>query len=831
MAHRQICAILLGMLLMSLACAAPDASPRYGLSIRAGLPLDEALQELARQTGIQVVFFSKITAGRSAPELSGEYTLTAALTRLLEGSDLTFRQVNEHTVEVRQAPPRSARLPPKARRRASTPDSDAQLQEVTVIATAEQLVATRVPTPLQEIPQSISIISSEQIREQNSVDLGDVLENTPGIGVRQTSSLDVTAYSRAFEVTSYHVDGGSALKPATSTFSLYQGGSPDLSEFDHVEVLRGSDALFSNNSDPGGTVSLVRKRALSTPSFEMSATLGSWNNYRIELDATGPLTGDGALRARAGIVYATRDYFFDRAHLNRKKTFAVVEYDFTPTSTLTVGGSYQWDDALPLFSDIPVYSDGSDTHLPRSIGLTFPWAFYNTRIANAYLQYRQQFADDWILKLDTAAGRTIVDYGYGEFEDSINTVSHSVGSPMAAFSTRPGDNTLGTVDATLTGKLDGFGLRERIAIGADFMRARGRQDAEDYFTFGPPLTNVLAFDPQMYPDPRSTTQPPVTADVREVLEQYGGFVSLQVDLNHAWSLSSGARVASDIDRTRLSASGGGLTFGGSSAVSSSHVVQPYGALMYRINDHFSWYASYADIYRTLPQAYLRADGTSVGPQHGITFESGVKGAWREGKLNGYLAAYRLEQRDVPEPVYVANNNTLGCCWTSGAGRSLGVELGVDGELAPGWLIGSGYAYNLTRYIYNNYDAGTNVLPDTSTPRHLLKIWTSARLSGAFSRWTIGGSLRAQTTAPPTVFYSCDPLVPVAPSPNCFRDVTTRPYAVLDLRAGYQLSRNWQLALNVNNVFDKRYYLSEDTPSPFFWYGDPRNFMLRVDAKY
>src|ERR1700748_3396833 len=103
------------MLLMSLACAAPDAPPRSGRSIHAVQALDEALQELARQTGIQVVFFSKITAGHSAPELSGEYTLNAALTRLLEDSDLTFRQVNEHTVEVRQAPPRSARLPPRAR--------------------------------------------------------------------------------------------------------------------------------------------------------------------------------------------------------------------------------------------------------------------------------------------------------------------------------------------------------------------------------------------------------------------------------------------------------------------------------------------------------------------------------------------------------------------------------------------------------------------------------------------------------------------------------------------------------------------------------------------
>jgi outer membrane receptor for ferric coprogen and ferric-rhodotorulic acid len=816
--HKQICAVLLCTLFVSLACAAPDTAPRYAISIRAGLPLDEALQELAHQTGLQILFFSKITTGRSAPELSGDYTIAAAMTRVLEGSGLTFRQVNEHTVEVQQARPHSGWLPRKAQPPPRA--SDDQLQEVTVIATAEQLVATRVPTPLQEIPQSISVISSEQIREQNSVDLGDVMTNTPGIGVRQSNSLDVTGYSRAFEVTSYHVDGGSALKPAINNLNLYQVGNPDLSEFDHVEVLRGSDALFSSNSDPGGTVSLVRKRALSTASFEMTETLGSWNNYRLELDVTGPLTDDGALRARADIVYATRDYFFEQAHLNRKKGFVVVEYDFTPTSTLTAGGSYQWDDALPLFNPIPVNSDGSDAHLPRSTSLTFPWAFYNTRIANAYLRYRQQFADDWILTLDTSAGRTIEEYGYGQFGE-IDTVSQGLGSASAFFSTRPEDATLGTMDVTLTGKLDWFGMRERIAIGADFMRVRGYLDEADYYNFGPPLTNVLAFDPQMYPDPRSTTQPLVTLSAREVLTQYGGFVSLQVDLNHAWSLSSGVRVASDTFRYIANEFLGGVPeIEISNELGSSHVVQPYGALMYRINDHLSLYASGADIYHTLDQAYLRANATPVGPQQGITFESGIKGAWREGKLNGYLAVYRVEQRDVPLQV-PGQSNILGCCYTSTAGRSRGVELGVDGELAPGWLIGSGYAYNL--YATGTYDA-----PVTSTPRHLLKIWTSAKLDGAFSRWTIGGSLRAQTASPGEQVVGCD-----AQGQNCTLSpyVTTRPYAVLDLRAGYQWSRNWQVALSVNNVLDKRYYLSQDTPDVGFWYGDPRNFMLRIDAKY
>ena len=812
--HRQICAVLLCMLFMSPVCAAPDAAPRFGLSIRAGLALDEALQELARQTGVQVVFFSQITAGRSSPALSGEYTLAAAMARLLEGTDLSFREVNDNTIEVRQAPARSARSPPSL---SPSPASVEPMPEVLVVGKAEQLVATRIPTQLREIPQSISVISHEQIRQQNSFELGNVMEHTPGIAVRRTNSVSEAVYSRAFSVTSYHADGGGALTPSVGGLNIYDG-NPDMSEFDRVEVLRGSDALFSGNSAPGGTVSLVRKRPLSTPSFGMSATSGSWNNYRLELDATGPLTDEGALRARADVVYATRDYFFDRAHQDRKRIFAVVEYDLTPTSTLTAGGSYKWDDALPLATSATIKSDFSDAHLPRSTGLTFDWAFYNTRIGQAYLQYQQQFDDDWILKVNTSAGRTTVDYGYGQFRETLGKDSQSLGLPIGFFSTRPDHFNMVSLDATLSGKLNWFGLRETVAIGGDFTRLRGRLAPEGYFGFGPPLMNVRTFDPQAYPDPRGTRAPDLAANQREVLEQYGGFLWLQVDVSDTWSLSGGARVASDTLRSDGSVSIGGVHLLDLSLESgSSAVVQPYGALMYRINDHFSWYASYADVYRTAALPYVRPDGRPVGPEHGTTFESGVKGVWREGTLNGSLALYRVEQRHVavrtgesPSSVY--------CCYGTGNGRSQGVDLEVDGELAPGWLIGSGYTYNM-------YEQADSKFPVTSTPRHALKIWTSAKLPGEFSRWTVGGSLRAQAKARGSVAYTG-----MCAQPPC-EAVLIRPYAVVDLRVGFELDRNWQMALSANNVFDKRYYLSQNSPSLGLWYGEPRNFMLRIDAKY
>ena len=75
----------------------------YTLHI-ASQPLDGALQELARQTGIQIVFFSHLTDGQRAPALDGTYTVDVAMEMLLADSMLTFRWVNAKTIEIRRFP-------------------------------------------------------------------------------------------------------------------------------------------------------------------------------------------------------------------------------------------------------------------------------------------------------------------------------------------------------------------------------------------------------------------------------------------------------------------------------------------------------------------------------------------------------------------------------------------------------------------------------------------------------------------------------------------------------------------------------------------------------
>ena len=133
----------------------------------------------------------------------------------------------------------------------------------------------------------------------------------------------------------------------------------------------------------------------------------------------------------------------------------------------------------------------------------------------------------------------------------------------------------------------------------------------------------------------------------------------------------------------------------------------------------------------------------------------------------------------------------------------------------------------TGYTYNENESPTGEELSTITPKHLFKAWTNVRLHGAFSRWQVGGSLHAQSrttrratdTHCPAPTFACVPVDAVQPE-----------YAVLDLRAAFDIDRNWQVALRLNNVLDEVYYESIES-NLHAWYGPPRNWMLRIDGRY
>jgi outer-membrane receptor for ferric coprogen and ferric-rhodotorulic acid len=472
-----------------------------------------------------------------------------------------------------------------------------------------------------------------------------------------------------------------------------------------------------------------------------------------------------------------------------------------------------------------LYADGRDSRLPRDTTLEFDWTRYRGELRGAYLQYRQELAPEWTVKFNAAGWRNEAELAYGYFRRPINPVTNAVNErPIAISSVGPNVQKQKTADLTLTGTLNWFGRREEVAVGTDFTRVEVRSDNDNYPGFGALLGDPRAFDPRDYPDPRLTELPDAGTATSTTHDQYGAFASLRVYFNNAWSIVGGARISGDSTDTQFTLRD--IVIPSRSFAESygtNHVVTPYAGLMYSFDRHYSAYASYSDIYLAQTGLPERTPGHLLEPIRGVNVEAGIKGEWRSGALNGLMAVYRIEQSNLPRPIGDTTAGQPGvrnCCFTGVTSESRGVDVEISGAPAPRWTLGAGYTYN------------ENESPDGEAlaifaPKHLLKAWSTVRLPGAFNRWQIGGSLVAQSetathtvtcSGPPT--FACGPVDGVQPT-----------YAVLDLRASFDVDQNWQLALSVDNVLDKSYYELSDDSSLYVWYGEPRKWMLRVDGRY
>ena len=803
-------------------------------------PLDRTLSQIARQCGVQVVYFSKLTQGKTAPALEGTYTVEAALQRVLDGTGLAFRRVNAGTIEVRPAPtdttadaqPKDSASRRKAPRQPPEAQNSSDLPEVVIRDTVEGLVATRTETPLNKIPQTVSVVSAEQMRQQNDASLADVLTNAVGITAVQYDSLNQNFYSRGFQITTYHVDGGGALHTLSYDSNFANGPlflTPDLSEFDHIEVLRGADALFGAGGNPGATVNLVRKRPLQSFEVMFNATAGSWNNYRAEGDITGPIAFDGAVRGRLDAVYSHRDYFFDGASLARKNLFGALEYDLTSQAVITAGGSYAWVYSHPFEGGLPLFPDGSDPHLPRRTGFTFDWERLHTQMREGYLRFEQKFNSAWRLKVNATALNGTSGYDLGQFQSAVDPATGGLlYPPSALYTAGPAWQRQLSVEATITGSAHWLGMHEEMAFGADFTHFYEDQPIVRVPVFGSPVADAYNYSPVGYPDPRTVPGLYFVSRTRNSAVQSGYFGSLRVE-RKPLSVTLGLRVSND----RTTDSDSVIVFGQELSIvppqhfSNNGKVTPYIGGMFALDPHFSLYASYSDIYQP-NTGYRLADGSSVHPADGINMEAGVKGEWRDGALNGTVALYRIVQRGLAAYDFNSTPSVPGCCYfPDGQSKAKGVDIEVDGNPVPGWLIRAGYTFNNNVSLIPGNFFGLQI---SQTPRHLFKVWTSRQLPGGLRNWTVGATLEARSS-----FFAAGIFCNLDASGQCsagyqdFRDVQGT-FAVVSPRIAYQVNPKWRAALTVNNVFDRVYYQTVGYPGSGGWYGEPRNFLLRIDGK-
>ncbi len=788
--------------LLDPASQARAASQQKTYAIGAG-PLGAVLSRFAGDSGVVLSFDAGLTAGKSSRGLSGTFSVEQGFASLLAGSSLAV-VIN---------PNGSYGLVPVGEGSVlnlGATSVTAQALGLTTegsgsYTTGATSTATKLPLSLRETPQSVSVITRQLMDDQHLSTLNEVLSFTPGISSNHRDSERYTFYSRGFQIQNFQYDGIPAQIANES--QQFTSALSDMAIYDRVEVLRGATGLMSGAGTPSATINLVHKRPTKDFQGYVSGEAGAWDKYRSEVDVSGPLTDTGNVRGRFVAAYQKQNSFIDWYKQEKRVLYGALDIDLNEDTVLRTSLDYQNNNAdgtsyghIPLF-----YSTGQQTNFSRSFNPAGRWSFLDNTSYNFTSMLDHKLGNDWSLKASYSH-----QYAYRKGEGSSASASNPdplTGAGAFAFISRLDSyQTQDTLDLYASGPFTLGGREHELVVGGS--TSRTHLNFPDYTSVGPdgdyrPVDNIFELDGREFSRPKFIKN----AEGVTRLKQTGLYTALHLKPFDPLSITLGTRVSwwHQEDMTRNEASGVETV----DNTKKSAVLTPYAGIVYDLNDRYSVYASYTNIF--LPQTYYKtAANTSLDPLQGDNYEIGIKGEFFDGGLNASVALFDVEQKNSPE--YVGDNlQTNKPIYRAISGTSTrGLEAEVSGEVASGWNLFGGYTYR------ESHDKdGERV--QANQPINLFKLGTTYRLPGNLSRLTVGGNLTWQSESFATREIS-------GTTYKAYQD----PYAVVGLLARYQVDEHLSLGLNLNNLFDQKYYDGLGTFNSGS-YGEPRNAM--VNAKW
>ena len=665
--------------------------------------------------------------------------------------------------------------------------------------TGKSRTATPLSLSLRETPQSVSVVTQQRIEDQGLSSITDALNNVTGVSVHQYETSRAQFTARGFDINALMIDG----IPTTWDQSWSSGEiMTSLAIYDRVEVVRGATGLTTGAGDPSAAVNLVRKRATSkefTGTAEVG--IGSWNERRAMFDIATPLNEAKTFRVRVVGEHASSDSWVDNLSNKRQTLFATFEADLTPNTVLSAGISHQENDPKgSMWGGLPVwYSDGTRTDWRRSKTTSADWVRWSSVYENYFAALEHQFDSGWKVKASYNFGDRTADsyllYVY-------NAPDRATGLGMATW---PGSYLVHTqqedVGLQANGPFTLLGRTHELAVGYTHSRQDFTSDSRSGGFGAAP--NFNTWD-GTYPEPAWGA---LTYYGQSTTKQNAFFGTARFSLADPLKLIVGARL------THYEQSGDTAS-GSPYSMKVSHQVTPYAGVVYDINDTFSAYTSYTDIFQ--PQQKRDLNGKYLDPVIGKSTEIGIKGAFFGDRLNASAAVFKIVQDNLAQStgLTIAGTTPPETAYRASEGAtSKGFEFDVSGELTPRWSVSAGY----TQFRASDAN-GTDV--NTIYPRKLLRLFTSYRLHGDLAGLTLGGGVNWQDK---TYTDAANPL-------GNIERIEQDAYALVNLMARYEFSKQLSAQLNINNVFDKKYFAMFDAYSQMT-YGAPRNATLKMTYKF
>lgn len=665
--------------------------------------------------------------------------------------------------------------------------------------TGKTKTATPLGLSLRDTPQSVSVVTRQRIEDQSMLTVTDAVNNVTGVSVNQYETNRGQFTARGFKINTLMIDG-----VPTTWEQPWSSGEilTSLAPYDRVEMVRGSTGLTTGAGDPSAAINLVRKRANSkTLQGTVETDVGSWNQRRVMGDLQAPLNEAQTVRGRVVAEHTERDSWVDGLHNQSQTLYATLEADLGPHTLLSTGLTHQTHDTDgPMWGGLPVwYSDGSRAHWDRSKTTAADWTRWDTDHDSYFVTLDHRFANDWKVKAS-----------YNQSDRRADSyLLYLMGAPNAGTGlgmfTWPGSYKVSTQQEDMALQASGpfqlLGRSHELALGythsrQDF-RARSRAAA------GGSAPNFNTWDGS-YAEP---AWGPLSYYGNGTVTQEAVYGAARLSLSDPLKLILGARW------TNYERKGDDYQATPAYKMKFEREFTPYAGIVYDLNDTYSAYASYTDIFQ--PQQKRDVDGNYLDPIVGTSTEVGVKGEFLEGRVNASAAVFRIQQDKLAQATgsFVTGTTAETAYRASEGATSEGFELDVSGELAPGWNASAGYSQ------FKAKDAsGKDV--NSIYPRKLLRLFTTYRLPGAWNALTLGGGVNWEGA---TYTNAQNPL-------GVVQKIDQNSYALVNLMARYDFSPQLSAQLNVHNVFDKTYYGMFDAYSQFT-YGAPRSATLSLKYKF
>ncbi|RRV04530.1 TonB-dependent siderophore receptor [Pseudomonas sp. v388] len=639
--------------------------------------------------------------------------------------------------------------------------------------------ATKTDAAIRDVPQSISVVPAKVLQDLGSHNVERALDFAGGVSKQNNfGGLTLYEYSiRGFTTSEFYKDGFSANRGYPAT--------PDAANIERIEVLKGPAASLYGRGDPGGTVNIVTKKPQRDAFTTLQTSAGSWDRYRTALDVNTPLDEQGDVLSRVNLAVENNNSFRDHVEARRVFVAPSFSWQLNPDTHLLLETEFVRHTST--FDRGVVAPNNKWSGVSRSTFLGEPDDDIDNDNNMIQVALDHQLNDFWSLRLASHYKQGEMQ-GFASEARPLNVDGHTVNRRY-----RERDNAWhdSITQLELRGRFDAASLEHEVLIGTEYENYRkqervttiaGNPYGIDIYNpvYGQAKPNGLrsGTDFQEHTESRALNlqdQIVFTDKLRGMIGVRYEHFDQQTD-DYARNATSGQRHDAFTQRA---------------------------GLLYQLTPQVGVFANASTSFK--PNNGLDANGGSFDPEEGVGYEAGLKAELFDDRLSTTLAAFHIDKENVLALDPATDSNRA-----MGKARSQGIDMQVTGQLTDAVRVIGAYAW-----IDAEVTKGDTTIPTGSRILGVAK--HSGSLLGVYEFQE--GRLRGSDVGMAWTYVGDR-------SGESGKEFELPAYQTVDLLAHYKASDNLTLGLNLNNLFDEKYY---ERSYSNYWVnpGEPRNFTVSL----